>query len=101
MGYQITQLYHPTNTNGKVHFYVDNYRQEKVVHIIDAHLECDTAKMIHENKKALLDFNRAGTPLIEVVTGPDFTSTEEVIEFLKELQRIVRFNNISDADMEK
>jgi aspartyl-tRNA(Asn)/glutamyl-tRNA(Gln) amidotransferase subunit B len=68
MGYQITQLYHPTNTNGKIHFYIDNYRQEKTVHILDAHLESDTAKMIHENKKALLDFNRAGTPLIEVVT---------------------------------
>jgi aspartyl-tRNA(Asn)/glutamyl-tRNA(Gln) amidotransferase subunit B len=101
MGYQITQLYHPTNTNGSVSFFVDNYRQEKTIHIIDAHLECDTAKMIHENKKALLDFNRAGTPLIEVVTWPDFETEEEVIEFLKELQRIARFNNISDADMEK
>lgn len=101
MGYQITQLYHPTNTNGKVHFYVDNYRQEKTVHILDAHLESDTAKMIHENKKALLDFNRAGTPLIEIVTWPDFSSWDEVIEFLKELQRIARFNNISDADLEK
>ncbi|AHB41320.1 hypothetical protein P148_SR1C00001G0529 [candidate division SR1 bacterium RAAC1_SR1_1] len=101
MGYQITQLYKPTNTNGKMSFYIDNYRQERTVHILDAHIESDTAKMIHENKKALLDFNRAGTPLIEVVTGPDFTSSEEVIEFLKELQRIVRFNYISDADMEK
>lgn len=101
MGYQITQLYHPTNTNGKINFYIDNYRQEKTVHILDAHLESDTAKMIHENKKALLDFNRAGTPLIEVVTWPDFSDSEEVVEFLKELQRIVRFNNISDADMEK
>ncbi|MDD3262732.1 MAG: Asp-tRNA(Asn)/Glu-tRNA(Gln) amidotransferase subunit GatB [Candidatus Absconditabacteria bacterium] len=101
MGYQITQLYHPTNTNGKVNFYIDNYRQGKTIHILDAHLESDTAKMIHENKKSILDFNRAGTPLIEVVTGPDFCSSDEVIEFLKELQRIVRFNNISDADMEK
>lgn len=64
-------------------------------------MECDTAKMIHEWGQALLDFNRAGTPLIEIVTNPDFSSAEEVIEFLKELQRIVRFNDLSDADLEK
>ncbi len=101
MGYQITQLYKPTNTNWSVDFYIDNYRQKKTIKILDAHLESDTAKMIHENKKALLDFNRAWTPLIEVVTWPDFNNSDEVIEFLKELQRIARFNNISDADMEK
>ncbi len=101
MGYQITQLYHPTNTNGKISFFLNNYTIEKTVYIQDAHMECDTAKMIHEGWQALLDFNRAGTPLIEIVTKPDFRSSEEVIEFLKELQRIVRFNNLSDADMEK
>jgi aspartyl-tRNA(Asn)/glutamyl-tRNA(Gln) amidotransferase subunit B len=49
----------------------------------------------------LLDFNRAGTPLVEIVTGPDFSSTDEVVEFLKELQRIMRYNDLADADMEK
>ncbi len=49
----------------------------------------------------MIDFNRAGTPLVEVVTNPDFTSTDEVVEFLKELQRIVRYNDIADADLEK
>lgn len=101
MGYQITQLYKPTNTNWKVNFYIDNYRHKKTVNIIDAHIESDTAKMIHDNKKTLLDFNRAWTPLIEVVTWPDFETSEEVVEFLKELQRIAKFNNISDVDMEK
>ncbi len=101
MGYQITQLYKPVNTNGKVSFFIKNYTEEKAINIIDAHLESDTAKMIHENKKAILDFNRAGTPLIEVVTWPDFSSSEEVIEFLKEIQRITKYNNIGDADMEK
>ncbi|MFA6256255.1 MAG: Asp-tRNA(Asn)/Glu-tRNA(Gln) amidotransferase subunit GatB [Candidatus Absconditabacterales bacterium] len=101
MGYQITQLYHPTNTEGQISFFLDNYITEKIVHLQDAHMECDTGKMIHDGNQALLDFNRAGTPLVEIVTKPDFSTTEEVIEFLKELQRIVRFNDIADADLEK
>jgi len=101
MGYQITQLYHPTNTEGKLNFFLDNYTTEKTIHIQDAHMENDTGKMIHNWGEIMIDFNRAGTPLVEIVTLPDFRSTEEVIEFLKELQRIVRFNNISDADLEK
>ena len=64
-------------------------------------MECDTAKMIHQGNEALVDFNRAGTPLVEIVTGPDFTSTDEVVEFLKELQRVLRYNDLSHADMEK
>ena len=47
MGYQITQLYHPTNTNGTVSFFLNNFTEQKTVHILDAHMECDTAKMIH------------------------------------------------------
>ena len=101
MGYQITQLYHPTNTNGTVSFFLNNFTEQKTVHILDAHMECDTAKMIHNGWEAMIDFNRAGTPLVEVVTNPDFTSTDEVVEFLKELQRIVRYNDIADADLEK
>lgn len=102
MGYQITQLYKPTNVKGKVSFFVDNeYSKERTIHIQDAHMESDTGKMIHNWWEALLDFNRAGTPLVEIVTLPDFTSADEVVEFLKELQRIVRYNNIADADLEK
>lgn len=101
MGYQITQLYHPTNTEWKVSFFLDNYVTERTVHIQDAHMENDTWKMIHTWGQALIDFNRSGTPLVEIVTKPDFTTTEEVIEFLKELQRLVRFNDIGDADLEK
>lgn len=101
IGYQITQLFHPTNTNGKVSFYVNNYEEEKVVKIQQAHMEADAWKTIHEWWKAYLDFNRTATPLVEIVTYPDFRSDEEVVEFLKELQRIVRFNNVWDADLEK
>jgi len=101
MGYQITQLYQPTNVEWEMKFFVNNYEEEKKVRILDAHMESDTAKMIHDGWKALIDFNRAGTPLVEIVTWPDFTGEDEVVEFLKELQRIVRYNKISDADMEK
>lgn len=101
-GYQITQLYQPTCTDGHVDFFVDEaYETHHRVHIRDAHMEIDTAKTIHHQGKALLDFNRAGTPLVEVVTGPDFTCADQVVAFLKEFQRIVKYNNISDADMEK
>jgi len=101
MGYQITQLYNPTNVEGQIKFFLDNYNQEKSVHIIDAHMECDTGKMIHNGWQALLDFNRSGTPLVEIVTWPDFNYVDEVVEFLKELQRIARYNHLADADMEK
>jgi len=102
MGYQITQLYNPTNIDGKVTFYVDNdYTQERTIGIRDAHIECDTGKMIHNNWQTLIDFNRAGTPLVEIVTNPDFTNASEVSEFLKELQRRAKYNDISDADMDK
>ena len=101
MGYQITQLFHPTNTDGEVKFFINDYKEEKSVRIKQAHLEADAWKTIHEWWKAYLDFNRAATPLVEIVTDPDFRSDEEVVEFLKELQRIVRFNNVWDADLEK
>ena len=101
MGYQITQLFHATNTNWYVNFFINNYTEEKKVNILQAHMEADAWKTIHEWWKAYLDYNRAATPLVEIVTFPDFRSDEEVVEFLKELQRIVRFNNVSYADLEK
>ena len=101
MGFQITQFYHPIITDGKVSFFLNNFEDQKVARIAEAHLECDSAKMIHENGKSLVDFNRAWTPLLEIVTGPDFSSADEVVEFGKELQRLAKWNNIWDADLEK
>lgn len=99
--YQITQMFRPTNTNWTVSFFVDNFWEERTVKINQAHMEADAGKTVHENWKAYLDFNRSATALVEIVTDPDFRTEEEVVEFLKELQRLVRFNNVSHADLEK
>ena len=101
MWYQITQEYQPTNVNWEMKFFVNNYEEERCAKIENAHMENDTAKLIHNGWAALVDFNRSGTPLVEIVTWPSFSNEDEVIEFLKELQRIVRYNWISDADMDK
>ena len=101
MGYQITQFEIPTNWKGYVSFYINNFEEKRKIGIQRAHIENDAWKTIHEWGKAYLDFNRAWTPLVEIVTDPDFRSEDEVVEFLKELQRIIRYNNIWYADMEK
>jgi len=101
-GYQITQFYHPTCTDGQIEFFVDDdFTKSAKIRIRDAHIENDTAKTIHLNGQAMIDFNRAGTPLVEIVTQPDFNDIDTVIGFLKELQRIARYNGISDADMDR
>jgi aspartyl-tRNA(Asn)/glutamyl-tRNA(Gln) amidotransferase subunit B len=101
VGYQITQALNPINGEGSFSFWNSSYTQLHTVRIQQAHLENDTAKTIHMDGKAYLDFNRCGTPLVEIVTRPDFHSADEVTDFLKELQRVVKWNNIAYADLEK
>ncbi|MEO0235011.1 MAG: Asp-tRNA(Asn)/Glu-tRNA(Gln) amidotransferase subunit GatB [candidate division WOR-3 bacterium] len=95
-GYQITQHEYPLAKAGSM-----KLKSGKVVRIRRLHLEEDTGKMIHDqDENSLLDFNRAGVPLIEIVTEPDFNSEKEVVEYLENLQRIVRYLDVSTANME-
>ena len=101
MGYQITQFYKPTMTDGQLNFFHDNFEDKESIGIQQIQMETDTAKSIHTHGSSLIDYNRAATPLIEIVTRTHFHTPEQVAAFLKELQRIARYNDISDADMEK
>jgi aspartyl-tRNA(Asn)/glutamyl-tRNA(Gln) amidotransferase subunit B len=97
--YQITQLYEPIVWKGSVKVIVNEEEREFVIHHM--HLENDAWKLIHAGGKTLCDYNRAWSPLMEIVTDPVFHNKEEVMEFLKELQKLMRAGNVSDADMEK
>ena len=97
--YQITQLYEPIVWKWSVKTIVNNEVREFAIHHM--HLENDAWKLIHAGSKTLLDFNRAWSPLMEIVTDPVFHEKEEVMEFLKELQKLLRAAWVSDADMEK
>jgi aspartyl-tRNA(Asn)/glutamyl-tRNA(Gln) amidotransferase subunit B len=99
MGYQITQMYHPIAEGGEVRTLVDG--GEKTFRIHHMHIENDAGKLVHANGKTLCDYNRAGSPLMEIVTEPDFRSKADVLAYLEELQKLMRWCGASDADMEK
>jgi len=94
-GYQITQLQKPFSING--HLYIDGHE----IRINRAHMEEDTGKSVHVGGETLLDFNRSGVPLVEIVSEPDIKSPEEAKKYLLKIQQIVRYLGISDADIEK
>ncbi len=94
-GYQISQYDQPLTYNGKLK--VGN----REIGIIRIHLEEDTGKLTHASGGTLVDLSRAGTPLIELVTGPSIESAAEAKEFCQLYQRILRYLDVSEADMEK
>ena len=104
-GYQISQFFYPVGEHGEVEIdYLDSDRKTKKkfnVGITRLHLEEDAGKLIHAKDSTLVDFNRCGTPLAEIVTEPDIKSPEEARAFMQELQRIIRALGVSHADMEK
>ncbi len=99
MGYQITQLYEPIVMGGEVRAMVEG--EVKTFRIHHTHIENDAGKLVHAGGKTLCDYNRAGSPLMEIVTEPDFRSKADVIGYLEELQKLMRWCGASDADMEK
>jgi len=99
MGYQITQLYYPIILGGEVHIRVDG--QPKRIGITRAHLEADAGKSTHPEGKdySLVDLNRAGTPLLEIVSEPDMHSGAEAKAYVQELYLRMRYAGVSDANL--
>ncbi|MEA3374330.1 MAG: Asp-tRNA(Asn)/Glu-tRNA(Gln) amidotransferase subunit GatB [Campylobacterota bacterium] len=98
--YQITQLYTPIVEHGHLEIDFED-GSHKTIRINRAHIEADAGKNIHEGDQSKVDLNRAGTPLLEIVSEPDMRSDEEVILYLKKLHSIVRYLDISDANMQE
>ena len=116
-GYQISQYDKPFGIGGWIEIKSEarNSKSEtnsndqdsklKRIRIRRVHMEEDTGKLIHADIKgkgfSLIDFNRSGIPLVEIVTEPDFDTAEQVVEYLQKLQQIVRYLDVSNADMER
>ncbi|MGE5041756.1 MAG: Asp-tRNA(Asn)/Glu-tRNA(Gln) amidotransferase subunit GatB [Candidatus Levyibacteriota bacterium] len=105
-GYQISQYDLPFGKEGSIEVQKDKESKEsKVIGITRVHMEEDTGKLSHEEvhgeKVSLVDFNRSGVPLVEIVTEPDFENEYQVVQYLQKLQKIVRYLGVSNADMEK
>src|SRR6266513_1890341 len=108
--YQISQYDMPLCTNGSVPLHDLAYPKDaqkniatpdKEVHLVRIHLEEDVAKSFHFENSTGIDFNRAGTPLMEIVTQPELNSPEEAFAFLTALKQILIYGAVSDVDMEK
>ena len=98
--YQITQLYTPIVEHGTLVIDFED-GSHKTIRINRAHIEADAGKNIHDGAVSKVDLNRAGTPLIEIVSEPDMRSADEAILYLKKLHSIVRYLDISDANMQE
>ena len=99
-GYQVSQLDHPTVGPGSLEIKLEN-GSEKTININRAHIEEDAGKSLHEDYQGMsgIDLNRAGTPLLEIVSEPDLRSAEEAVSYLKKLHTVIRYLDISDAIM--
>ncbi|QTD45181.1 Asp-tRNA(Asn)/Glu-tRNA(Gln) amidotransferase subunit GatB [Ottowia testudinis] len=100
-GYQISQFEIPVVQGGEVSFFVGD--KKKTVRLVRAHLEEDAGKSLHEDYHGMsgIDLNRAGTPLLEIVTEPDMRSSEEAVAYAKELHKIVTWIGVCDGNMQE
>ncbi|MCZ8094941.1 MAG: Asp-tRNA(Asn)/Glu-tRNA(Gln) amidotransferase subunit GatB [Acidovorax sp.] len=104
-GYQISQFEIPVVQGGEVSFFLGD--EKKTVRLVRAHLEEDAGKSLHEDSalggggQSGIDLNRAGTPLLEIVTEPDMGSSEEAVAYAKELHKIVTWIGICDGNMQE
>ncbi|WP_311223417.1 MULTISPECIES: Asp-tRNA(Asn)/Glu-tRNA(Gln) amidotransferase subunit GatB [unclassified Acidovorax] len=100
-GYQISQFEIPVVQGGEVSFYLGD--EKKTVKLVRAHLEEDAGKSLHEDfvGQSGIDLNRAGTPLLEIVTEPDMRSSEEAVAYARELHKIVTWIGICDGNMQE
>jgi aspartyl-tRNA(Asn)/glutamyl-tRNA(Gln) amidotransferase subunit B len=100
-GYQITQDAQPFCRGGKITFVTQG--QSRTIRIHHIHMEEDAGKSSHDQSDiySVIDYNRAGTPLLELVTEPDFRSGQEVHDFLAHLQKVVQYLGVSDGNMEE
>ena len=97
--YQITQNRTPIGVDGYVE--IDTENGKKKIRIHDIHIEEDTCKSIHAEKKSMLDYNRAGVPLVEIVTEADMNSAEEAVKYLEKLKELLLYADVSDCKIEE
>lgn len=98
-GYQITQMTKPFGKNGYLDIEIDEQTKRCGIHQL--HLEEDSASLDHHENYSLIDYNRAGVPLVEIVTDPCFNNEKEVVEFLENLRSIIKYTDVSEASSDK
>ncbi|MCB0355963.1 MAG: Asp-tRNA(Asn)/Glu-tRNA(Gln) amidotransferase subunit GatB [Bdellovibrionales bacterium] len=98
-GYQISQYQHPLCSHGVVEFYLDGEKRQ--VKIERAHLEEDAGKSIHQTEGTLINYNRAGVPLLEIVSAPDMSHPAEAAAYARAVRQILRYAQVCDGNLEE
>lgn len=98
-GYQLTQFFNPVGVDGKIEIDVNGTKKEVFIH--DIHLEEDAASLDHYYNTSTIDYNRAGVPLLELVTEPCLHSADEALAFLEHVKSIYEYTDISECDTKK